>query len=405
MVNRGGTTQRLATALMGATLVLAAGGCSGASPSPTASGGSSQPSLTASPPTVAPVPGSIIGTATVATTGEPVAGVRIRGRSFPPPGLPDPPEAIAVTDARGAYRLSFPTWPGGNPHALFLTLELPPGFLLVAMTNTGGPSGPCELNAGAGSPAQGGSVGCRFDDLGDGPIDITLALGNAVEGRVTSGLTGAPLAGIQVSALKLNSILIDGNPASDAFEVAAVATTDATGRYSLTVPSSYVIYAPDAVPSSSYVIYAQEPGGSQQRFWSDDPTVFQATPLSVKRAIAGVNIALVPVTAMRGEVRSGPTQFADGVAGARVVAYLAGDAPCCRIGGVAITGGVAFAADSGFFLMFLPKGLYRIEFTPPPGSTYAAEWWNGATGFATATDVTLGSTEVQLEVELAPLSP
>ena len=393
VVDRGGKAQRFAAVLAGATLVLAAGGCAGASPSATASGGSSEPSPTAPAPTLAPEMGSISGTATTATTGVPVPGVRIRGTSYDPQGEPVLPEATAVTDARGAYTLSFPIWPGGNPPALFLTLELPPGFLLVEMTNTGPPSGPCELDAGAGTPDQGGTVGCRFDDLGDGPLDIMLAVGHAVEGRVTSGLTGAPLAGIQVSALRLNSILIDGNPASDAFEVEAVASTDATGRYSLTMPSG------------SYVIYAQEPGGSQQRFWSDDPTVFQATPLSVERAIAGVNIALVPVTAMRGEVRSGPTQFADGVAGARVVAYLAGDAPCCRIGGVAITGGVASNADSGFFLMFLPKGLYRMEFTPPPGSTYLAEWWNGATGFATATDVIVGSEEVQLEVELAPLSP
>jgi hypothetical protein len=323
----------------------------------------------------------------------PVAGVRVRGRSLPAPGLPDPPEAIAVTDARGAYTLSYPTRLGGDPPALFLTLELPPGFLLVEMTNTGGASGPCELNAGAGSPDLGGTVGCRFDALGDGPIDITLALGHAVEGIATDGLTGAPLAGIQVRALKENSILIDGNPASDAVEVEAVATTDASGRYSLTVPTD------------SYVIYAQEPGGSRQRFWSDDPTVFQATPLTVERAIAGINVALVPVTVIRGEVRSGPTQFVDGLADVRVVAYLAGDTPCCRIRGVAITGGVAITADSGFFLMFLPQGLYRIEFDPTAGSPYAAEWWNGATGFATATDVTVGSEEVQLEVELAPRSP
>jgi hypothetical protein len=318
----------------------------------------------------------------------PVAGVRIRGRSLPPPGLivPDPPEAIAVTDARGAYTLSFPIWPGGNPPALFLTLELPPGFLLVAMTNTGPPSGPCELNAGAGSPDLGGTVGCRFDDLGDGPIDITLALGHAVEGRVTSSLTGAPLAGVQVSALGPMSILIYGGM-GDAFEVEAAASTDARGSYSLTVPSG------------SYVIYAQEPGGSQQRFWSDDPTVFQATPLNVDRGFVGINIALVPVTAIGGEVRSGPTQFADAVAGIRVVAYLAGDTPCCRIGGVAIT------SEQGFFLMYIPPGLYRIEVDPPEGSPYAAEWWSAATGFATATDVTVGSEPIQIEVELAPLSP
>jgi len=320
----------------------------------------------------------------VATTGVPVAGVRIR--AYDPSAEPSSPEKTAVTDERGAYTLSFAPWPGGIAQSLFLTLELPPGFLLVGMTNTGPPSGPCELNAGAGSPDLGGTVGCRFDDLGDGPIDITLALGHAVEGRVTGGLTGAPLAGVQVSALGPISILIYGGM-GDAFEVEAVATTDATGRYSLTVPSG------------SYVIYAQEPGGSQQRFWSEDPTVFQATPLSVDRALAGLNIALVPVTAIGGEVRSGPTQFTDAVAGIRVVAYLAGDTPCCRIGGVGVTG------EQGFFLMYVPQGLYRIAFEPPPGSPYAEEWWSEAAGFATATDVTLASEPVQLEVELAPLSP
>jgi hypothetical protein len=328
---------------------------------------------------------SISGTA-VATNGLPVPGVRIRGASYDPQGEPVLPEAVAVTDARGAYTLRFLTLPGGPP-ALFLTLELPPGFLFVAMTNTGPPAGPCELNAGAGSPDQGGTTGCRFDDLGDGPIDITLALGHAVDGSVTSGLTGAPLAGIQVSALKLNSILIDGNPASDAFEVQAQTSTDATGRYSLTVPSG------------SYVIYAVEPEGSQQRFWSDDPTVFQATPLSVERAIAGVNIALVPVTTIGGEVRSGPTQFTDGLAGIRVVAYLADDALCCRIGGVGVTG------EGGFFLVYLPQGHYRIAFEPPPAWAYAEEWWNDAAGFATATDVIVGSDAIRLEAELDPVTP
>lgn len=387
MVDWGGTTQRIAKALSGVVLVVAASACAGASPSATSSTESSQPSPTAHAPSLASGTGSISGTATVAATGLPVAGVRIRGRSLPPPGLvvPDPPEAIAVTDARGAYALSFPIWPGGNPPALFLTLELPPGFLFIDMTNTGPPSGPCQLSGG--SPEQGGSAGCRFDDLGDGPIDITLALGHVVEGVATDGLTGAPLAGIQVSALKLNSIIIYGG-FGDAFEQAARATTDARGSYSLTVPSgSYVIYASEQSP------------GARQRFWSEDPTVFQATPLSVERSIADVNIALVPVTAIGGEVRSGPTQFADALAGARVVAYLAGSTPCCRLVGLAITG------EQGSFLMYVPQGLYRIEFDPPAGSPYAAEWWTEATGFATATDVTVGSTQVQLEVELARVSP
>jgi hypothetical protein len=377
VVERGGTTKRLAGAIAGLALALAVSACAGASPSATPSGGSSQPSLTASPPTLAPVTRSISGTATVATTGVPVAGVRIHGSSLDPQGQPASPEVTAVTDARGAYTLSFPTWPGGNPPALFVTLELPPGYLLVEMTNFS-----C-FNPGC-LPTQGMSP---TGDLGDGPIDITLArLGFVVEGSVTSGLTGAPLAGVQVSALGLISILIYGG-VGDAAEVAAMTSTDATGRYSLTVPSG------------SYVIYAQGPEGSQQRFWSQDPTVFQATPLNVDQGFVGIDIALVPVTAIGGEVRSGPTQITDAVAGIRVVAYLAGDTPCCRIGGVGVTG------EQGFFLMYVPQGPYRIAFEPPPGSPYAQEWWNGAAGFATATDVTLASEPVQLEAELAPVSP
>jgi hypothetical protein len=173
----------------------------------------------------------------------------------------------------------------------------------------------------------------------------------------------------------------------DAFEVEATASTDTTGRYSLTVRSG------------TYVIDVVDPQGAQQRFWSDDPAVFQATPLSVERAVAGIDIALVPVTQIGGQVRDGPRPFAEGAAGIRVVAYLAGATPCCRVVGVATTG------CCGTFLMYVPQGLYRIGVEPPAGSPYAAQWWSGAAGFATATDVTVGPAPVQLEVELARVRP
>jgi hypothetical protein len=282
-----------------------------------------------------------------------------------------------VTDANGAYTLSFLAWPQETiGSAVFVHLELPPGFVFVAMTKSDFPF-PGAL------PTQ-RVVG--LDDLDVGPVDITLAFGHVVEGRVTDGLTGAVLAGVQVSAIGPGSILIYGGM-GDAFGVEAQASTDATGRYSLTVPSG------------SYVIFAQESGGSQQRFWSEDPSVFQATPLSVDRAMVGLNIALVPVTAIGGEARSGPTQFTDAVAGVRVVAYLAADTPCCRIGGVGVTG------EQGTFIMYLPPGVYRIAFEPPAGSPYAQEWWSEADAFATATDVAVGSEAIQLEAELAPVTP
>jgi hypothetical protein len=67
--------------------------------------------------------------------------------------------------------------------------------------------------------------------------------------------------------------------------------------------------------------------------------------------------------------------------------------------------GVAMTGSAGAFLMYVPQGTYRIVIDPPAGSPYAAQWWRGAAGFATATDVIVGPAPVQLEVELARLRP
>lgn len=138
------------------------------------------------------------------------------------------------------------------------------------------------------------------------------------------------------------------------------------------------------------------PGGfswNHQRFWSDDPAVFEMTPLRVDRDLVGIDVALVPVSRIWGNL-SGPSP-AEGVEGVRVVAYLAGDTPCCRVVARATTG------RGGGFSMYVPQGLYRIVFDPPAGSPYTQQWWRGAADFATATDVTAGQGNVQLEVELA----
>jgi hypothetical protein len=281
-----------------------------------------------------------------------------------------------VTDESGVYTLTVLTWPpdalaSSSSFPAMLEVTPPPGLLVL------------EVSKVLGRPpvVPGGML------LGDlsGPIDITLGPGYIVEGRVTSGVTGAPLAGIGVNALGPNSMVIHGG-AGDAFEVEATATTDTTGKYRLTVRSG------------THVIQAYGAQVDQQRFWSDDPAVFQATPLRVERDVAGIDIALVPVTRIGGYVRSGPS-FGDGVEGTRVAAYLAGGIPCCRTVGVAMTG------YGGTFLMSIPKGSYRLVFDPPAGSPFAAQWWSGAAGFATATDVIVGTAAIQLEVELGRLRP
>jgi hypothetical protein len=350
----------------------------GSSPTPTAA-----PS-TSSSPSPTPVARTISGRATLQATGAGVAGVVVRGMPSPiNDGRVPGPDVTATTDDRGAYTFTIVTW---TPEALansssfqmMVQVTPPPGLLVLGVTKTmGAPPGT------AGGP--GNLTGALFVDDLSGPIDITLGPGHIVEGRITSGQSGTAVAGVGVAALGTDSILIYGGQ-GDAFAIAATGMTDANGRYMLTVPSgTYVIHTPGAQ-------------GAQPRFWSDDPAVFQASPLKVERNVGGIDIAVFSVTQIGGYVRSGPT-FGDGVQGARVAAYLSAGTPCCR------TVGVATSGYNGTFLMHLPPGTYRFVFDPPTGSPYAAQWWRAAAGFATATDVVVGPDRVQLEVELARRAP
>jgi hypothetical protein len=284
------------------------------------------------------------------------------------------PDVTAVTDDRGAYSFNVLVW---TPEALassssfqmMIQVSPPVGLLVLGVTKTQG-----------GFPATSGNlIGPLIVDDLTAPIDITLGPGHVIEGRITSGLSGAPLAGIRVHALGPDSMLIYGGQ-GDAFDIQASDSTDANGRYRLTVRSGM------------FVVFTPGPQGTQPRFWSDDPAVFQATRLRVDRNIADISLVVVPTTQIGGYVRSGPS-VGDGVEGARVAAYVAGVA-CCRIVGLATSG------YNGTFVMYLPPGVYRFVFDPPSGSPYAAQWWRAAGGFATATDVTVASERVQLEVEL-----
>jgi hypothetical protein len=322
---------------------------------------------------------TISGRATLQATGAGVAGVAVRGMPSPiNDGRIPGPDVTAVTDARGAYTFSVLTWSAdalanSSSFQMMVQVTPPPGLLVLGVTKTmGAPPGT------AGGP--GNLAGALFVDDLSGPIDITLGPGYLVAGRITSGTTGTALAGVGVAALGTDSMLVYGGQ-GDAFAIAAIGMTDATGRYMLTVPSG------------RYVIHTAGPQGAQPRFWSDDPSIFKVTPLTVERNIAGIDIAVVPVTQIGGYVRSGPS-FGDGVEGARVAAYLAA-VPCCRLVGLATSG------YNGTFVMYVPPGTYRLVFDPPSGSPYAAQWWRAAAGFATATDVVVGPDRVQIEVELS----
>jgi hypothetical protein len=285
------------------------------------------------------------------------------------------PDVTVVSNADGFYTLTVQVWTlealaASSSFQVMFDVAPPAGLLVVEVTTLlGGPPGTASTGP------------FMIDDSGR-PIDIMLARGFVVEGNV-SGPTGGPLEAIQVAALRPGSIIINGG-SGDAFEIQASGSTDATGRYRLTVPSG------------TYVIQTRGPQGV--RFWTDDPAVFQPTPLSVDRDLVGIDITLLPVTTIGGQVRTGPS-YVEGLEGVRVVAYLGGGSACCRVVGVATTGYI------GTFLLHLPPGRYRIAFEPPAGSPYATQWWSGAAGFATATDLTVGQARIELEAELARARP
>ncbi|HEY6201511.1 MAG TPA: hypothetical protein VI056_00575 [Candidatus Limnocylindria bacterium] len=363
---------------------------SSASPTPAESATVPAASIAASPtlaastptqtPTAAPtatVARTISGKATMSATGAGVAGVRVRAMPSPlNDGRISGPDLTAVTDDRGAYTVSVVLWTaaalgGSSSVQLMVQVTPPPGLLVLAVSSAiGGPPGSASGNLT--SPLMVGDL--------NAPIDITLGSGHIVEGRITDGNTGTPQADTRVVALGMNSMLIYGGQ-GDAFEIVATATTDAAGRYKLTVPPG------------TYVVQTTGHTISGVRFWSDDPAVFQATPLKVERDVTGIDIAVVVVTQLSGQVRTGPS-FGDGLQGARVAAYLAGGAACCRLVGVAMT------SVAGMFLMHVPPGSYRLVIDPPAGSPYAAQWWRAASGFASATDVNAFAGPMDLEVEL-----
>jgi hypothetical protein len=187
---------------------------------------SAVPSPTAAP-TATPVPGAtpvertLHGRASLLTSGAGVAGVRVRAMPAPinlsaPPG----PDVTGVSGSDGSYAFNVFLWTpealaSSSSEQLMVDIVPPPGLRVIEVTRS------------SGAPPGTAATGPFFIHDLDGPIDITLARATVVGGRVT-GAAGAPLEGIQVIALGLNSILISGG-AGDAFEVQSSASTDATG--------------------------------------------------------------------------------------------------------------------------------------------------------------------------------
>jgi len=220
--------------------------------------------------------------------------------------------------------------------------------ILVAVLATLG------LGVGAGLPAQAVGTG-------------------SITGTVT-GPGGAPLAGVQVHAIRSDYTWSD-----------VYGLTAADGSY--TVPG---------LAAGSYKVEFDPPSGVNlaPEYWRDAVTWSAATPVSVS---AGATVAGIDVQLAAGATISGTVTAPGGapVAGVGVFASGACGGWC---GGYAYT-----AADGSYAITGLPANSYTVKFSAPSGVNLAPEYWRDAVTSSAATPVivTAGATVAGIDVQLA----
>lgn len=205
---------------------------------------------------------------------------------------------------------------------------------------------------------------------GNVTIDVTLATGWRISGRVTSDGTNG-IAGVGVSA-------VTGGGAQCCSWIAGTGT-DGNGSYTLVVPAGTYrlqFYPP---PGSSYISQWWSADGGADRFE-------HAGDIAVSADVTGKNTRLATGVTIRGRLTDGGQA---GIANVGVGAFIGGaSATCCTW-----VSGTQTDKDGYYTLPVLP-GAYRLQFWPPRGSTFQGAWWS-STGpvsqFDSATDISATS--------------
>jgi Carboxypeptidase regulatory-like domain len=195
--------------------------------------------------------------------------------------------------------------------------------------------------------------------------NAVLSRGAILMGKVVD-TKSAPVSGIRVS------VRSSGNQN----KMSVSATTQADGTYSVS-----------GLAAGTYVVdYASE-------YFSTDPFVPQfysgkSTWASADRVTVAKNEekALNPVTLNRYSALTGTVRDsgASPVPGARVTAYQ----------GEEYISGTTADASGKYTLGRLPAGSYRLQLSPPAGSSLVSQWWDGMTTIFGAKKVVLGPEQV-----------
>lgn len=324
-----------------------------------------QPSPIPTPAVAAPGRYQVTGTVTSKANGAAIAGVQVQAISTTG-------GAASRTDAAGIFTSSLPA---GKYRIQFLP---PAGHVQQWWKAAYDYSSATEVVVSA------SVVG----------LDVALAPGHTIRGKVTAASTGAAVPGAQVSA---------GGQRADSMPVGTWSGfADAAGDYFVTVPKDDPQITHYTV---SFAVY--EPGSRFiAEFWKG-ATIYRgtATRLTATGDLAGIDAALEQGFFISGRVTSRATGSPlQGVSVIPTVGSVATRAwpgppgPVADPGPLGASGGTSTDA-AGEYRLLVPAGRYLIKFGPlfAPGSAavrYLEQWWKGAKTQQAATDVVVSASDV-----------
>lgn len=281
--------------------------------------------------------GSITGSVTDRASGVPIAGAL----ALELDATTGRPGRGVLTDGSGEYTLD-DLVPGNH---LMAYIDLSAGHVSQFYADTADPSSATRIAVTAGGSTT-ADVTMPTQSPANGPSPLT--------GTVTDRVSGAPLDGVLVAALR----------ASD-YSLAKLATTDGSGHYSMDVPSA------------GYFLAFVDPAGRHAQEWHDDEPYHGLAQAASVTAPATTDAALDVTTATMAGVITDRSTGAP-LDGAWVVA----------IGPAGIAGGAVTAPDGTYLIDGLAPGTYRATVVDPGGG-HLQQYWNDHLTYDTADPIPL----------------
>lgn len=268
--------------------------------------------------------------------------------------------------------------------APFGSASAPVTYTATATDNAGPPTITCVPPSGSLFPGGTTTVSCTATDssgnTSTGTFNVTVNVGSAsIRGRVTDRATGAPIAGITVSAYDATA------PCCATFILLGSAQTDANGEYRVALTR---------IASVKVLFNSPDPTGPAyiERWWSDKADIGTAGALFVNRELTNVNQSLDAGYRISGRVTDA------GNPGVGVPNITVGAQPnfgCCFY--------FTKSDADGRYTLVVNAWTYRITFFGPVGTEFLAQAWNGKMSFGTANLLTVPSTTVDLSAINAAL--